>query len=347
MFRSTYRPAPDVFIWFMGPMNLVSRLACAITSLLFGMQHVAEDNYRHTNTQLRVGGLLTDGQGRTLECVRRRGRKGTLRDWQDAEIVDESLLSELLGGIDRETFLSRFGLSHDELIAGGAAILRGDGDLGEILFAAGAGVSQLRDVQLELDESSRTLFTPRGSKGINTAIKELDDKRKELRQAQLPPAEFTAVRKKIEDKRAQSLNLCDSMHRIVVGLAKLKSYQQALPLVPQWRIDTRSLAALADTPILDEGFTERRRQIESDRELAASQHQELNHRAQELAGRLAALPEDAAVMNHETEIQSVFQELAARDKADRDRVELIRVQRNADRQITDLLRELSVSILKR
>ena len=48
----------------------------AITSLLFGMPYVGEDNYLHTNPQMRVGGVLVDASGHRIECVRRRGRKG-------------------------------------------------------------------------------------------------------------------------------------------------------------------------------------------------------------------------------------------------------------------------------
>ena len=153
----------------------------AITSLLFGMSHSSEDSYLHSNTRLRVGGLLVDRSGQTLECVRRRGRKGTLRDAADDLPIDDDVLREMLGGIDRDAFSGRFGLSHDELTAGGEAILRGDGDLGEILFAAGAGVGRLRDIQSELDEASGKLFAPRASRTINSAISELDKKRKELR----------------------------------------------------------------------------------------------------------------------------------------------------------------------
>ena len=39
----------------------------AITSLLFGMPHITEDNYLHANPQMRVGGLLVDTSGTTVE----------------------------------------------------------------------------------------------------------------------------------------------------------------------------------------------------------------------------------------------------------------------------------------
>lgn len=317
----------------------------AITSLLFGMPHSSEDNYLHTNTRLRVGGLLVDRSGNTLECVRRRGRKGTLRDAADAQPLDEGVLHEMLGGVDRDAFCARFGLSHDELTAGGEAILQGDGDLGEILFAAGAGVGRLRDIQSELDEASGKLFAPRASRTINVAISELDKKRKELRETQLPPAEFVAVVQEIETKREQSQQMEQALELVAVELGRLKAYQQASPLVPRWRSDRQALTELGNTPTLDDGFSQRRRQIEADRQLAISQYAELDQRIDQSRSRLEALSEDAGVILHAAEIQSLFQELGTRDKADRDRVELQRIQKRTDRQITDLLRDLSIELL--
>ncbi len=317
----------------------------AITSLLFGMPHITDDNYLHTNAQMRVGGLLVDESGTRLECVRRRGRKATLRDADDDQPIDESQIEEMLGGINRETFLTRFGLSHDELLAGGAAVLSGEGDLGQILFAAGAGIGKLREIQDELDAAGSRLFTPRGSKtAVNAAIREIDEKRKQLRKAQVPPAEFSDLRQRIENKRAESTQSNELLQACAITLARLRSYEQALPLLPPWRATIESLKEVKSTPLLDEAFTERRRQAISDREVASSRQVELETRIAELTARVEALPVDTAVMNHEAEIQAVFQEVAARDKADRDRLDLVRVQKNSDRKIIDQLRELSVEI---
>ena len=77
----------------------------AITSLLFGMPQAAEDCFVHRTEQVRVGGLLIDpDSGTSLECVRRRGKKATLRDASDQDPIDEAQLESMLGGINRETF---------------------------------------------------------------------------------------------------------------------------------------------------------------------------------------------------------------------------------------------------
>ncbi len=313
----------------------------AITSLLFGMQHRTDDNYLHNNAQLRVGGLLVAADGTELECVRRRGRKATLRDAEDNQPIDEALMGAMLGGIDRETFLTRFGLSHQELVEGGTAIIAGEGDLGQILFAAGAGVSGLREIQSQLVDARDQLFVPRGNRAINQSIKQLTENRKQLRRLQVQPTAFLDLRDRLQRRRDKAATLTQASHRQTIQLERLRAYQQALPLLPQWHADQHELAELFDVTLLDDAFSERRREAESQREVAAKLCQTLTDRMTELTKQLESMPIDSAASEHEAEIESLFQELAARDKADRDRADLMRVRRNLDRKIIDLLEELS------
>ncbi len=316
----------------------------AITSLLFGIPHLTEDNFLHANTQLRIGGLLVEGE-QELDCVRRKGKKATLRDAQDDQPLDESFMESMLGGIRRETFLTRFGLSHDELVAGGAAILSGEGDLGQILFSAGAGIGRLRQIQDELDEVASALFTPRGTKtSIAKSIQKLEEQRSELKRSQVPPAQYRDLTDRLETRRTEAARLGKQIEQSLSEHNRLRHFQQALPLIPRWRSTIESLKACRDTPRLDEAFTERRRQAVSDREVARSRHTELLGRITEMSSRLEAIPVDEAIIRHQTEIQSVFQEVAARSKADRDREGLFRNRSNVDRKIADLLGQLTVDV---
>jgi uncharacterized protein YhaN len=317
----------------------------AITGLLFGIDHRSGDNYVHNNNQLRIGGLLVADDGTSLECVRRKGRKATLRDADDDQPIDEAILTKMLGGIDQETFSTRFGLSHEELVKGGAAILAGEGDLGEILFAAGAGVSHLREIQSQIGELHDSLFLARGNRLINQAIKDLEQKRKELRQAQILPTTFMELRDRLQLKRDEANQLERELQQATIEFARLRAFEQALPLLPQWRSDQTELASLFDVPRLDDAFSERRREAESERELAAKLYTTQSERMAEWSEQLQSLPLDTAIIDHESEVEAVFQELAARDKADRDRVELLRVRKNLDRKVVDLLSELSVNVL--
>ena len=247
-----FSATPKQFHLVYGP-NESGKSTClrAITSLLFGMEHRTTDNYLHNHAQMRVGGVFVDGD-KSLHCIRRRGRKATLRASDDQEIVDETILQSMLGGIDREAFLTRFGLTRTELVDGGAAILAGEGDLGEILFAAGAGITQLRAVQAELKESRDRLFVPRGSRVINQSIKEFDEHRKQLRSAQIQPAQFNELRDRLQSQRQVTDRLDAKVQSLATELSLWRAYDQALPLMPEWKSTIEQLASVADVPILDQ-----------------------------------------------------------------------------------------------
>lgn len=317
----------------------------AITSLLYGMPTRAEDNYLHANTKIRVGGVLVDTDGKSLTCIRRRGRKGTLREVDDNTVVADAELEAMLGGVDREAFEHRFGLSHEELVRGGKAILEGEGDLGEILFAAGAGVSQLKNIQSKLDESVSQLFVAGGSKGaINILSREIGEKKRELEDAKILPRQWESLQSELDEQRERVQHWHATQRDAATRLSRLRAYQSALPLVPQWRSLCESLDPLADAPRLDDAFSERRRTLETNREIALRQTSSQAARDAELQQELDRLGDDSAILVHEAEIESLFQRLGAREEARTQRAGLQRTRKNLDRRMIETLGELSIEI---
>ena len=316
----------------------------AITSLLFGIHHRTEDNFLHPNPHLRVGGLLIDGD-QEFSCVRRKGKKATLRDANDDQPIDENVITSMLNGMQRESFLSRFGLSHEALVEGGREVLSGEGDLGQILFSAGAGIGRLREVQQELDELSASIFTPRGTKtSVAKSIQKIQEQRGLLHQAQVPPAEYRDLRERLATRRTESEQLSKQIENSLLRYNQLLRFKQAVPLIPNWRIITETLNGLSKSPCLDKAFTERRLQTVSDRETAGSIRIETQRRITEIHRRLEKSPVNDAILHQQNEIQSLFQEVASRTKAEGDREGLLRNRNNLDRKIADLLGQLSADI---
>jgi uncharacterized protein YhaN len=50
----------------------------ALIAWLFGIPSRTNDNYLHSNPQLRIGGKLRLSNGEAIEFIRRKGTKGTL-----------------------------------------------------------------------------------------------------------------------------------------------------------------------------------------------------------------------------------------------------------------------------
>ena len=318
----------------------------AINSLLYGMPNRTSDNYLHDNPKMRVGGRLVDESGGVLECVRRRGRKDTLRDGDDANPVGETQLQRLLSGVDRETFEQRFGLSHDELVSGGAQIVNGGGDLGSILFAASAGVSALRDVQAELDKSCASLFLARGKNAsINRHTTTLAQQRQALRDAQVLPDDFAERKRRLDDKNTEARHLHDQIKSIARELAGLNSMHKAMPLIPKWESTRSELEELNEVPDLDDAFTQRRRNVDTERQVAMRKQSELRRQLEHLRDQLNVHPASSPLIQNELQIEHLLQQLGARHEANSDRIELIRKRDNVNRRMHELLGDLNVNVI--
>ncbi len=315
----------------------------AIQSWLFGMPHTTTDDYLHPMAKIRVGGRLAERDGEILECVRRRGRKGTLRDARDTVEVEEFVLERMLGGIDKSTFETRFGLSHTELLRGGEQILKGEGEVGEILFAAGAGIGRLQEIASQLGDESGALFKTRGRSSINELMKDVETKRRELRDAQVPPAEFEELQQRIAETLASIEQLKGRSSQFAVRLNRLRAAIQALPLVPRWQAASEGFASVASAPILAADFPERRRQWDQDRQLSVARQQELAQRQESLTQQVALLGDDPMTRAYESEIEEVYRQLATREKADRDSQHLNDLASREQRKILELLAKLSSS----
>ncbi|NNE00260.1 MAG: AAA family ATPase [Pirellulaceae bacterium] len=318
----------------------------AIKSLLYGMPTRAIDNYVHPNSKIRVSGTLVNANGDVLQCVRRRGRKNTLRDEADKEVIADSAMHQMLSGIDRETFEQRFGLSHDELVRGGADIISGGGDLGTILFAASAGVSKLREVQTQLDELCAKLFIPGGKNGsLNIIMSQFKQQKNELREAQVPPSEYEGKRERLRKKRDEVSKVDRQVKKFAGELSRLKALQKALPLIPRWESTQQRLDELSGTPSLDDAFTDRRRAAMTERELVVRKQADLKARLTQWRQQLDQYSEASEVTANQIEIENLFQKLGARQEAVEKRVELVRKRDELNRQMIDLLREFGVVVV--
>ena len=95
----------------------------AITQVLFGIPQRSTDSFVHPYDNMRIGLRLRGSSGETLDVVRRKGRAKTLRDRADKKVVDEAELRRFTASVREETFGNLFAFGHEELVAGGQAIL--------------------------------------------------------------------------------------------------------------------------------------------------------------------------------------------------------------------------------
>lgn len=340
---------PNRFHLIVGPNESGKSTSLrAISSWLFGMATRADDAFLHPAAKLRVGGRLTslssDGTGteKVLECIRRRGRKNTLRGADDQAEIADSELAQMLGGIDEATFRSRFGLSHEELLLGGEQILRGEGELGEILFSAGAGIGRLREIYEQLDSEASERFKRTGkTPTINNSLQELDEMRRRLREAQVPPAEFADLQKQLAEKETQIQSWREESQSLAQQIAQLKSAEQALPLIPRWKTATQELSSVQDAPMLSDDFPDRRREWEQEQKSTIRLLQTLQQNHAALTEQLKQLGHDESIGLFESEIVALYRELPGREKAEGEKETLRQSLAVLEREMRSQLHDLA------
>ena len=102
-----------------GP-NEAGKSTClaAISDFLFGIPNQSAHGQLFGNEQMRLTATLRRASGERLTLRRRKGRTKTLTDG-DGKLLDENVLSTLLGATDRAKWSSLFGLNHESLREGG------------------------------------------------------------------------------------------------------------------------------------------------------------------------------------------------------------------------------------
>ncbi|NNN13512.1 MAG: AAA family ATPase [Acidimicrobiaceae bacterium] len=137
----------------------------AIRQLLYGIPTRSPHSYLHSNSDLRIGATLVANDGRELEMFRVKRNSAALISSSNQAISDETM-SELLGGVGSDTYETIFSISHEEIVSGGEALLRGEGELGRALLAAGTGLTQLNSTMAKINARVGELFKPGASKPL-------------------------------------------------------------------------------------------------------------------------------------------------------------------------------------
>lgn len=242
-----------------GP-NEAGKSSClrALRQWLYGIDHSSRDNFIHDHPKLRIGGAIENSLGEKLEFVRRKGTKRTIRAADSDAEIEQVQLSQFLGSVDQQTFVGRFAIDLLELVTGGQAIVKGGGELGEALFAAGSGLANVRAVQASIQDQLQELFKAGGTKPkINADLKRLIEAKEQIRSATLPSSQWSDVDNRLRDMQRQRDQLVDQHAQLGNRLRHRERIQKALPLLAERQRLIHELQPLADVPLLPQDFSAR------------------------------------------------------------------------------------------
>jgi len=320
--RSIELPArqPDLHL-VHGPNEAGKSTALsAVEDLLFGIPRNSSLNFLHDYAAMRIGAVLEAGD-RRLAFRRRKGNKNTLLD-EDDNALDggEATLGSLLGGADRDFLTRMFSLDHRRLHEGGQEILAARDDVGQAIFAAGAGLSGLRERAQELDREADALWAPRraAKREYYQAEDALKEAKAALREHTLTVANWQALKRRREEAEAAHGQV-ESLYRAASAeRQKLERVRRVFPHVHRRRELEQRLAELGEVTMLpeeaaadlagiDRAVVEARRNIET-----------LSGQLDTAREDLAAETFDEALLRHEETVRDLHEKRIAirREQAD-------------------------------
>jgi len=174
--------------------------------------------------------------------------------------LPDSVLQHYLGGVTEELFQQMFGFDHTRLIEGGRQLVMGGGRVGESLFSAGAGISNLHQVLRDLRDEADKLFKPAGQIPlINHLIREYKDAKDKGAARTLSGREWETHDRALRDAKAGQIAGKIEIDRLRREQQRLLRMREALPIIKEREDALKGQDAMKEVILLPPSFPEERR----------------------------------------------------------------------------------------
>lgn len=230
-----------------------STLRDACIDFLFGFPHQTKYNFLHANPVLQIGAEVTIGNV-DHACRRIKRDSGSLLGL-DGEALPDALFNGVLGDVARAGYEQMFSLDEDSLVQGGDEILKSEGDLGTLLFAAASGLSSLSSgfdgIRAEADGFFKKAGRTHRLKIARETLKELQDK---IRDLDVQAGEFEALRR---DETAKSELHAEARKTRDHNTARLDALKALLDAARPWndlQALEQALNDISDAPDAPDGW---------------------------------------------------------------------------------------------
>lgn len=312
----------------------------ALRALFYGIEARSPDGFLHDYEKLRIGALVQHSDGTQIDFIRRKGAKNTFLA-RDGKPADEAPLRSCLSAVDEDLFTSLFGIDHERLVAGGQSILRGGGDVGQSLFAAGLGGASLRTVLEKLDGEAAELFKAQGqNQAINRACREHAEAKKQIAELSLASREYEEHAAALAAAKAERERALAELKSLRSETNRLERIARALPHLPARRRLREELEQLGEVPFLPESFSGQRLSAFAALANSHAQAKANEEKIADLDARIAALPIPETLLSRAEVVTELHQRLGSHRKAARDlpalHAELRTLEKDAARLLADL-----------
>ncbi|WP_299897895.1 AAA family ATPase [uncultured Ruegeria sp.] len=306
--------SPDLHVIYGANEAGKSTLLEGWLDMLFQIPVRSSMDFLHPYPSMQLGAVL-DVNGQTHELLRVKKRNNSLLD-ASGKPLGEALLHGGLRGLDRTSYAAMFSLNRQTLDEGGESILASKGDLGELLFQASAGMTDLAAQLDELNAESEGFLNRTGRKG---ALRDLcaayDDLGRQIKELDTAAAEYTRLsteRDRAKDTWHQAREASEAAQTDVIETDRRIAAMPLLPRLDRLETQIASYGALPEPPVgwlaelpeLDRTETAIATRLETAKKTEAGLEAELNY-----------LPTDEPVLNASDDIKAADLLKSAHDSA--------------------------------
>jgi len=239
-----------------------SVLRRAIGDMLFGIPGGTPMDFRHGTERMRLLADVAQQGSAVLSLVRRKGRGNTLAR-ADGSAVSTDEARQLLGGADETVFRELFGLDTALLRSGGQELIRSQGRLGQVLFAAGGGMGRVRDVltalETQRDELGRATVRHK-ARPLWSALTAWEKAGTDLRQVALRPEGWSKLERDAAEAATQLETLLSEQAAGASERDRLRATGAIRPWLDRLHGAQLTLEAAGQAPELDDTFERRWRE---------------------------------------------------------------------------------------
>lgn len=224
-----------------------STLLSAYTDLLCGIRKNTSMDFVAPRAKLRIRAAITLDDGATVTVIRTaKNAPNDLIDAETLEPVASHVREALTRALDHNSLVTRFGLDHQRLVAGGKQLMDGQGSLADIIFEARSG-TDVRVLVDQLEARAVNLYKPHkaSTSDLIRANNSRDSLQSELKRVMATAEAVDAANGRVREAELELSRCRLDAERLLTEKARLT---QLIGSWPHWEQYRARLAefALAD-----------------------------------------------------------------------------------------------------
>ena len=338
-FRERKDGVPDLHVIYGLNETGKSTALAAFLDLLFGIETRSPYDFLHPYQTMRIGGVLEIG-GRSRRFSRIKRAQNSLLDGNDKPIADNIILSDL-GGIERKSYTTMFSLNDDTLEEGGESILASEGDLGQLLFSASSGLSDLGRTLASLQTEAEQFYKFRTRKSqlsnLKTRLGELKKERADIDTVASEYARLITARDQFTDQYEKAMA---ERSQIQTKIDELEGQLRALPKLAELRKIREHLKPLSGIPETPPDWSDELPKLKEDDDRLEFQAEGIEHNIKTISAELDGIVLDESALKLANDIDLLENSHARYLTADRDLPDRRLQQKEADFAISETLRRI-------